>query len=278
MRGWISTVSVTLICSNLAGVSPVTLDGLVVPPVIQNGTLEHVVLDCPYTLGPGEREGVVLKWYLNSRTVPIYQWIPPSHPQGLGSLRHKLNLDHEVTADPYSRHRALYIREPGVEMSGEYTCKVSTLENEVTRSSTMVVYTPPRRLEVSTVRASYSSVNISCLVDHTFPRPALTLYRRGARVAGVRRAAERYEDGAWRVAVSAVMEDAALQLENLFECELFLPQTDFRLSKSTIYTPRQPAVLARSNTFSSSPTPAPSSTSFLFIILIHSLTLTLARE
>ena len=35
-------------------------------------------------------------------------------------------------------------REPGVEMSGEYTCKVSTLENEVTRSSTMVVYTPPR--------------------------------------------------------------------------------------------------------------------------------------
>ena len=45
-----------------AGVSPVTLEGLVVPPVIQNGTLEHVVLDCPYTLGPGEREGVVLKW------------------------------------------------------------------------------------------------------------------------------------------------------------------------------------------------------------------------
>lgn len=43
-------------------------------------------------------------------------------------------------------------------------------------------------------------------------------------------------------------------------------------------TSGQPAVLARSNTFSSSPTPAPSSTSFLFIILIHSLTLTLARE
>ena len=39
---------------------------------------------------------------------------------------------------------AAVFREPGVEMSGEYTCKVSTLENEVTRSSTMVVYTPPR--------------------------------------------------------------------------------------------------------------------------------------
>ena len=48
--------------------------------------------------------------YLNSRTVPIYQWIPPSHPQGLGSLRHKLNLDHEVTADPYSRHALHQVR------------------------------------------------------------------------------------------------------------------------------------------------------------------------
>ena len=37
--------------------------------------------------------------------------------------------------------------------------------------------------------------------------------------------------------VWAVLEDAALQLENLFECEMFLPQTDFRLSKSTIYSP-----------------------------------------
>ena len=69
------------ICLFTLGVSPVRLDRLEVPPVIQNGTVEHVVLDCPYTLEPGERDGIVLKWYLNSNTVPIYQWIPPSHPQ-----------------------------------------------------------------------------------------------------------------------------------------------------------------------------------------------------
>ena len=34
-----------------------------------------------------------------------------------------------------------------------------------------------RYLNVGTVRTSYSSVNISCLVDHTFPRPGLILYR-----------------------------------------------------------------------------------------------------
>ena len=60
------------------------------PEIIQNGTRDHVVLDCPYSLSPGERDGIVLKWYLNSKTVPIYQWIPPSHPQGLGSMRSKI--------------------------------------------------------------------------------------------------------------------------------------------------------------------------------------------
>ena len=78
--------------------SPIKLERLEVPPVIQNGTVEHVVLDCPYTLEPGERDGIVLKWYLNSNTVPIYQWIPPSHPQvGWGyELTAKLECDCDI--------------------------------------------------------------------------------------------------------------------------------------------------------------------------------------
>ena len=53
---------------------------------------------------------------------------------------------------------------------------------------------------------------------------------------------DRYRDGAYRVTVWAALEDATLQLENLFECEMFLPQTDFRLSKSTIYSPSKSCV------------------------------------
>ena len=60
------------------------MGSLKVPQVIQNGTLNSVILDCPYTLEEKEKDSLVLKWYLNSHTVPIYQWIPPSHPQGLG--------------------------------------------------------------------------------------------------------------------------------------------------------------------------------------------------
>ena len=221
--------------------SPVKLESLTVPPLVQNGTVSHIILDCPYSLISSEKDGMVLKWYLNSRTVPIYQWIPPSHPQGLGAMRGRIDLDFEISSDPYTRHRALYIYNPTVEMSGEYTCKVSTLENEVSLTSRMVIYSPPRRVAVQHRRSSYNSVNISCFVDHAFPRPKVALYhgqdRDRVRLKGVREAVDRYPDGAWQVLVYIVLDDSSLQIENLFECEMALPHTNFRLSRSTIYSP-----------------------------------------
>ena len=52
----------------------------------------------------------------------------------------------------------------------------------------------------------------------------------------------RYRDGAYRVTVWAALDDPTLQLETLLEGEMFLPQTDFRLSKSTVYSPSKPGV------------------------------------
>ena len=217
------------------------LESLTVPSLVQNGTVPHIILDCPYSLKPGERDGMVLKWYLNSRTVPIYQWIPPSHPQGLGAMRGRIDLDFEISSDPYTRHRALYIYNPTVEMSGEYTCKVSTLENEVSVTSRMVVYTPPRRMLVQHQRTSSNSVNLTCYVDHAFPRPTVALYHghdhNRLRLKGVREVVERYPDGAWQTLVYIVLDDASLQIENLFHCEMVLPHTNFKLSRSTIYSP-----------------------------------------
>jgi hypothetical protein len=42
-------------------------------------------------------------------------------------MRGKINLDYEISPDPYGRHRALYLYSPTTEMSGDYTCKVSMI-------------------------------------------------------------------------------------------------------------------------------------------------------
>jgi hypothetical protein len=64
-----------------------------------------------------------------------------------------------------------------VEMSGEYTCKVSTVDNEVSLTSRMVVYAPPRNVILQSDHVSYTSVKISCLVDHAFPLPETILFK-----------------------------------------------------------------------------------------------------
>ena len=226
---------------DVPGVSLVQLESLTVPSQVENGTVPYIILDCPYSLNPGEKDGMVLKWYLNSVTVPIYQWIPPSHPQGLGAMRGRIDLDFEISSDPYTRHRALYIYNPTVEMSGEYTCKVSTLENEVSVTSNMVVYSPPRHLGMQHRRTSYSTVNISCMVDHVFPRPDVRMYHgqgvARTRIKGVKEALYRYPDGAWQVLLFIVLDDSSLRIENLFQCEMALPHTNYRLARSTIYSP-----------------------------------------
>lgn len=231
----------------------VKLESISVPAVVQNGSVDHVILDCPYSLtNRGEREGLVLKWYLNSKTVPIYQWIPPHHPRGLGSMRRRIDLDFEVTRDPYTRHRALYLVRPTVDMSGVYTCKVSTLDNEVSASSRMVVYSPPRDVRMMARNLPMEgAVNISCIVEHSFPRPRLALYHgqglHRLRLKGVREGDVQFPDGAYRVIQYIVLDHASLTLENLFECEVALPHTDYRVTHRTVYSPGLPAVLARAN-------------------------------
>ena len=63
----------------VSGTSSVKMHGLVVPSEIQNDTETFVILDCQYSLNHTEKDGMILKWYLNGIT--IYQWIPPARPQ-----------------------------------------------------------------------------------------------------------------------------------------------------------------------------------------------------
>ena len=55
-------------------------------------------------------------------------------------MRGKVNLDYKISDVPFMRHRALYLYNPAVDMTGDYTCKVSTLKNEAAMTKKMVVY------------------------------------------------------------------------------------------------------------------------------------------
>lgn len=58
----------------------------------------------------------------------------------MGPLKGRLNLEYEASVDANSIHRALHIPEPGPDLSGNYTCSVSTFQSEDIRTKNMLVF------------------------------------------------------------------------------------------------------------------------------------------
>lgn len=125
----------------MTGAESVKIKDLKVPDIVKNGTETPVVLDCDYSLEDTKsKDGLVVKWFFNSHPAPVYQWIPSQKPQDLGVLKGKLNLSHRASDDETKEYSSLEIINPTTELSGEYSCLVSTFSGEDSKSKKMVIY------------------------------------------------------------------------------------------------------------------------------------------
>ena len=125
-----------------SGVTAVRIRELNVPALVEDGS-ENILLDCDYDYEENEKVQLEIKWYFNSEPTPFYQWVPEKNarPQIIGDkFRHHVDLDHVVHTDSHKRHRALLLKRPTTELSGVYTCKVSSLISEDTQRKRMIVY------------------------------------------------------------------------------------------------------------------------------------------
>ncbi|XKL61401.1 hypothetical protein PGB90_008458 [Kerria lacca] len=124
-------------------VQSVSITELRVPPYIKNGTNSSTILDCIYSLRPEEQSnnsGLVVKWFFNKSPKPVYQWIHNQKPQVLGILKGRLWLEYKATENNATAYRALFILNPTVELSGDYTCRVSTNVDEDFSIKKMIVW------------------------------------------------------------------------------------------------------------------------------------------
>lgn len=111
-----------------------------VPELIKYGDKKEIILDCDYDIGMNaEEEGLVVKWFYED-TQQIYQWIPKNRPQEIGRLKGKLDLNYKASDEPNKMYRALNIKNIDPQLTGNYTCVVSTFADEVRESKRMVIY------------------------------------------------------------------------------------------------------------------------------------------
>ncbi|KAF7280514.1 hypothetical protein GWI33_005797 [Rhynchophorus ferrugineus] len=116
----------------------VQINNLTVPPLATPDI--PTILDCDYSLDFPKDEELVVKWFFNEETYPVYQWIPDAKPQDLGILKGRLDLTYRASEDKNKVHRALKIVKLRPDLSGNFTCSVSTFSSEDSQTKQMLVF------------------------------------------------------------------------------------------------------------------------------------------
>ncbi|KAG8196119.1 hypothetical protein JTE90_007855 [Oedothorax gibbosus] len=255
-------LAVSLFLFLLQDCNGVEIRRLSVPRWIQNGTEDSVVLDCDYAYNENDFR-LVVKWFFQDNTEPVYQWIPALKKKHISeTLKNRIDLNFSVTTKhEYSRYRAIKILRPTTELSGKYTCVVTSFAGQDSKEQVMTVFVPANVFDLSYIETSYKTVNVSCETLNVFPFPNLKLYLRPSStsapqaVTDVKTYSTQKPSGAFDVVVhrTFLIKELSKDSATVFECILELPGTNQHQSKRIAYIPGiQGSRLEKSHQLSSS--------------------------
>ncbi|XP_053980000.1 uncharacterized protein LOC128877064 isoform X1 [Hylaeus volcanicus] len=205
------------------------IDAMNIPLVVRNST-GPIDLSCVYYVG-SEENGLVIKWYHNMDQ--IYQWIPPMPPQDAGVINGFVEYPEQ---DPNSRS-VIRLKTITLEMSGEYSCTISTFQESDTMRSRMIVYVPETDATIHVSSFNETHLNLTCVASGAHPRPILKLYIEGIEI-------DDYYDG--NEEIELYRKDMSVKrtafVSNIFEpivldCEISIPHTDYKRRERIVYYP-----------------------------------------
>ncbi|XP_058060487.1 uncharacterized protein LOC131211136 [Anopheles bellator] len=134
-----------------------------------------LIMDCQYEIKAREC-GFVLKWYFNKKL--IYQWIPSRTPVGMNQFKNELQTNYSMSDSVNYKYRALVIRNPKLNHSGEYVCSVQTYDSFDRRAARFQIVVPEKMLLLHYENdgdSDSSMLLIKCSVFMIYPEPNLLL-------------------------------------------------------------------------------------------------------
>ncbi|KAL0880946.1 hypothetical protein ABMA27_002108 [Loxostege sticticalis] len=210
-----------------------------VPALVEVGT-ESVILDCEYSfsgeLSPGH--GLVMKWFFNGSANLVYQWIPPMRPQVIGLLKGKVDMDFRISNEPLQEYRAIKILRPTSDLSGNYTCVVSTFMEEDKQTRSMLVYSSGKSFHFIQEKKYVFLVTLICVAEDLYPKPVMNILSQGKPLVQAVTEMRMNSWGLYTVETQAVVhdDDVASPWEE-FVCTLSLPPANYTANRTTIYYP-----------------------------------------
>jgi len=204
---------------------------------------ENILLDCDFEYNADERVQLDIKWYFNSEPSPFYTWVPEkmSRPQIIGEkFREHVDVDHVVNgnADSHMKHRALLLKKPTTELSGYYTCKVSSFVSEDIRRKQMIVYSPATSVKFEQERLPTGhQVNVSCSAKNIYPQPRIKLTWGLFELddTNIVEESDPNSQSGYDIVVHRLVDHSDLPPETVFGCVLSIPGTTYEIKEEAIY-------------------------------------------
>ncbi|CAL4181820.1 unnamed protein product, partial [Meganyctiphanes norvegica] len=166
--------------------------------------------------------------------------------QALGVLKDRVELLYQASAEPWSKHRAVYIKNPSPELSGHYSCSVSTFEDEDTKSAHMLVWAARGHVSLRYWRSSENLVNISCTTSDVSPKPQLhivVLHTNGTRSeVRLRGVSIQWHHSNWTASVWGLRPWIEGEEHIQLGCDVTLPHIHHKETKLVIYDSDLPVI------------------------------------
>lgn len=232
----------------------VQITRLSVPSAVLNGSVGSLTLDCHFKLDPGDQlnnplqpnqsgpvvSGLVVKWFLNDRPEPVYQWTPGYRPQAFGPLKGRVDLGHATSEDSLQKYRAIRLCRPGVELSGSYTCRVTTWSDVAVATKRMTIYAPVKHMKLWSSEPHHHVTQLTCEAVGAFPEPRISFIVQDSQMSRfeldalhVTRTAR--ASGGYSVMARRSVDDRSLPRQCLIFCHLVLPGTDYSASEKILH-------------------------------------------
>lgn len=105
-----------------------------------------ILLDCDYQYERNEDSRLTVRWFRDKEAEPFYQWLPELNSRHFADWIRPLVDQNFVSdpLDPMKRYRSLLVRRLSMNLTGQYTCLVSSLAGQDHKQASLTVYQPPR--------------------------------------------------------------------------------------------------------------------------------------
>lgn len=91
-------------------------------------------------------------------------------------MKNHINLNYTASDETYYKYRALSIPKPSINMSGIYTCYVSSYTTEDKKSAHLQIIVPESDIQIKVTTPDIEgNIKVECIVKDIYPAPIVSI-------------------------------------------------------------------------------------------------------